>query len=213
MEHMAGHGDENHALGHNERTMMMHLMARGGGPFGHDDNGDGFTGHRGRPPLLRGRKFGADELQLVLLILLQAQASYGYELIKRLDEKSGGFYKPSPGVIYPALTWLEDVGYVTVQQEGTRKRYAIASQGEQHLADNQALSEAMMERLAQFARQMDFVTQAMREERQPFTPTLHEAIHTLRRELHQHHRSSEAVQQQVADILEQAVAALKQIPR
>lgn len=208
-EHERGFFDE-HPFG---PEFMMHMMARHDDRFGGGRFGDDFSGHHRRPPFLRGRKFGADELQLILLVLLKAQASYGYELIKRLDEKSGGFYKPSPGVIYPALTWLEDVGYVTVQHEGSRKRYALAEEGAQYLADNQSLADALFERLAAFARQMDSVNQAMREEHQPFIPQLMTMINDLRMELHGHHHSSEEVQRQAADILGEALQALKKLPR
>ncbi len=57
-----------------------------------------------------GRKFDAADLQLIILALLSEQPRHGYELIKTLEERSGGFYVPSPGVIYPALTYLEETG-------------------------------------------------------------------------------------------------------
>ncbi|WP_052130649.1 PadR family transcriptional regulator [Erwinia typographi] len=175
------------------------------GPRGGRDD----AGHRDRPSFLRGRKFGADELQLLLLSLLKDQASYGYELIKILTDKSGGFYTPSPGVIYPALTYLEDVGYVTVQQEGNRKRYAINEQGEAHLAQNQSVADALMAKLALFASHSDSVNQAMFEHRQPFSPLLTQAIHDLRSQLHQYHSSDEATQREIAEILNQALKKMR----
>ncbi|WPM84569.1 PadR family transcriptional regulator [Apirhabdus apintestini] len=203
-----------HMPGHRNRgvhAMMRMIGRRGRGMFGNSQSEDGFSGHRGRPPFLRGRKFSADELQLLLLDLLKENDSYGYELIKRLEEKSGGFYKPSPGVIYPALTWLEDVGYVTVQPEGSRKRYALAPEGAAHLTANRSFVDALIERLEKFARQMDSVAQAMREERQPFTPELMEAVHALRAQIHEHHHSNEDVQRRVAAILQDTLARLKNI--
>lgn len=186
---------------------------RGGHSDGHRGHRGGRddAGHRDRPSFLRGRKFGADELQLLLLILLKEQASYGYELIKILTEKSGGLYTPSPGVIYPALTWLEDVGYVTVQPEGNRKRFAIVAEGEAYLAENQEVAEALMARLALFASQSDSVNQAMSEHRQAFAPVLMEAIHALRSELHQFHNSEEATQREAANVIQQALAQLRAI--
>ncbi|BDH47348.1 hypothetical protein TUM12370_33920 [Salmonella enterica subsp. enterica serovar Choleraesuis] len=232
-EHQCHHDHERSHFGHrgrhhhhHGRHAMFHALAEradfvfhmagrhgGEGPFGGRGGRGGPFGPGGRPPFLRGRKFGADELQLLLLVLLKENASYGYELIKRLEEKSGGFYKPSPGVIYPALTWLEDVSYVTVQQEGTRKRYALAPEGENWLNENQAQADAMMERLAQFARQMDSMAEAMREEPADFAPELREAVHTLRHQIHAHHHSTLEVQRQVAAILETAIEELKKIGR
>lgn len=198
-----------------ERHHGRFAHRRGEGPDGHRGHGRGRggddAGHRDRPSFLRGRKFGADELQILVLTLLKEQASYGYELIKTLTEKSGGFYTPSPGVIYPALTYLEDVGYVTVQQEGNRKRYAINEQGEAWLAENQAVAEALIAKLALFARQSDTVNQAMSEHRQPFEPALMHAIHELRTQLHNYHGSSEETQQQIAAILQQTLEQLKSV--
>ncbi|MEL4013694.1 PadR family transcriptional regulator [Dryocola clanedunensis] len=200
-------GEHHH---HHHRRHAERRGGPGGGHRGHGRGGDD-AGHRDRPSFLRGRKFGADELQLLLLSMLKDRASYGYELIKILAEKSGGFYTPSPGVIYPALTYMEDVGYVNVQQEGTRKRYAINEQGEAYLADNQPTADALLAKLEMFARQSDSVNQAMFEHRQPFAPSLTQAIHDLRSQLHAYHGSSEEIQAQAADIVNQAVSQLKSI--
>ncbi|MEM6049970.1 PadR family transcriptional regulator [Erwinia sp. P7711] len=191
-----------HCSAHHGGRSDGHRGSRGG----RDD-----AGHRDRPSFLRGRKFGADELQLLLLTLLKEQASYGYELIKILSEKSGGFYTPSPGVIYPALTYLEDVGHVTVQPEGNRKRFAINAEGEAYLAQNQEVAQALMAKLALFASQSDSVNQAMSEHRQAFAPVLMEAIHSLRSELHQFHNSDEESQGKAAKIIQQALAQLRDL--
>jgi len=79
-----------------------------------------------------GRQFSADDLQLLLLALLAEQPSHGYELIKALDARSMGFYSASPGMVYPALTYLVEVGFVTVQAEGNRKRYALTDASRAH---------------------------------------------------------------------------------
>ena len=72
----------------------------------------------GRPGILgsgndftSGRKFEAVDLQLVILAFLAERPAHGYELIKTIEERSGGFYTPSPGVIYPALTYLSEIGH------------------------------------------------------------------------------------------------------
>ncbi len=125
---------------------------RGFGPFG-----AGFMGGfgAGAPGFFRsGRKLGSNELQVVLLALLAAQPSHGYELIKALEERSGGFYSPSPGMIYPALTYLEEVGYASVQAEGTRKLYRITDEGREHLRKNQALADAILSQLEQVGAKM-----------------------------------------------------------
>ena len=90
------------------------------------------------PESFRGRKMGSVDLRLVLLMLLAERPSHGYELIKALEERSGGFYSPSPGMVYPALTWLEEVGYASVTAEGAKKLYHITAEGQAYLAQNKA---------------------------------------------------------------------------
>jgi len=76
-----------------------------------------------------GRRLASGDLQLVLLALLAERASHGYELIKALQERSDGFYSPSPGMVYPALTWLEEMGYASVTCEGVKKLYSVTEAG------------------------------------------------------------------------------------
>jgi DNA-binding PadR family transcriptional regulator len=130
---------------------------RGGHGFGHF--GRRFRGGFGRGGMdfRTGRKLGAADLQLIILALLAERASHGYELIKAVEERSGGFYVPSPGVIYPALTYLEEIGYVTVEPEGTKKLYQITASGRQHLEENRSTVDAMLGELARIGRKMEHV--------------------------------------------------------
>ena len=96
----------------------------------------------------RERMFDNGEFQLVLLHLLAEKPSYGYELIKTLEEKLAGGYAPSPGVVYPTLTLLEEEGFTTASsQEGGRKVYTVTEQGRQHLAANKQRLDEVLERL------------------------------------------------------------------
>ncbi len=88
------------------------------GRFGPDFGHGGGIGGRG---FFGGRKLGSGELQLVILALLEEAPRHGYEIIKALEETSKGFYAPSPGMVYPALTYLEEVGFATVEAEGSKK--------------------------------------------------------------------------------------------
>lgn len=99
-------------------------------------------------------------LQLVILALLAEKPAHGYELIKIIEERSDGFNTPSPGVIYPALTYLEEVGHSSVAQDGGRKLYSITPQGEAHLAENRATAEAILQALSRIGRRMDEVREA-----------------------------------------------------
>lgn len=107
-----------------------------------------------------GRKVTADDLQLMLLGLLEQNPSHGYELIKALGALSNGFYTPSPGMVYPALTYLEELGYATVEQEGSKKRYHLADPGRAHLDANRERLSVMFNKLKHVARKMDWMRQA-----------------------------------------------------
>ena len=112
----------------------------------------------------------------------------------------------------PGLTWLEDVGYVTVTQEGTRKRYALAAEGTAWLAENRAMAEAILARLDHFAQQMNTMTEAMREAPTAFDPALRDAVAELRHQIHARHQSDPEVQRQMAAVLQTALEALKKLP-
>lgn len=101
-------------------------MRRGRGPFGPGGPGEHFRFHRA---------FGRGDMKFVLLELLQERPMHGYEMIKALEEKSSGFYTPSPGSIYPTLQMLEDRGFVTVQEIEGKKVYSITDAGRSMLAE------------------------------------------------------------------------------
>lgn len=132
---------------------------RHGGP-GRGAGGPGFPPGFGGDGMPRGRKFSSDDLQLLLLALLEDQPSHGYELIKALQTRSNGYYSPSPGMVYPALTYLEELGHVTVESEGNRKRYALAEEGRAHLEANREHVRMMFAKLQHIARKMDSVRRA-----------------------------------------------------
>ncbi len=101
-----------------------------------------------------GRKLAAGDLQLVLLALLEEKPAHGYELMKALEERSGGFYSPSPGMIYPQLTLIEELGYASVTEEGAKKLYTITEAGSAYLKDNRGAADAMLEQLKFLGDQM-----------------------------------------------------------
>jgi DNA-binding PadR family transcriptional regulator len=177
-----------------------------GGRGGFDGDGDG---------LPRGRKVTGDDLQLLLLALIAEEPRHGYELIKALETRSNGFYAPSPGMVYPALTYLEELGYVTVQLEGNRKRYELATPGREHLAANRERVDMMLAKLAHIAHRMDSVRRAYAGEETGETepggwlPELHEARRALKRALLGRTSASTAEQQHIAAILLRAAAEIE----
>jgi DNA-binding PadR family transcriptional regulator len=158
--HFHGHG---HHRGdsrfHDEFDPSLHAGGRHqrGGGFGRF----GFMGGMGMgPESFRGRKMGSVDLRLVLLTLLAERPSHGYELIKALEDRSGGFYSPSPGMVYPALTWLEEVGYTSVSAEGAKKLYTITDAGRAYLAEHQDAATAILDQLEQIASRLGRMREA-----------------------------------------------------
>jgi DNA-binding PadR family transcriptional regulator len=143
MHHHRHHGCQH---GQGERR-----FARGpAGDGGHHEHGHGFGRLHGR---MRGgggrsgRLFDHGELRLVVLALVAEQPRHGYELIKEIEDRVAGTYSPSPGVIYPTLTMLEELGHATVAESGGKKLYAITPEGTAWLAANQPAVDAALARM------------------------------------------------------------------
>ena len=122
---------------------------------GFDAEFDAFFGgggpRRRGGPFGGGRMFEQGDLKLVILRLLDEKPRHGYEIIKELEDRSGGRYTPSAGAIYPTLTMLEDLGYaVSTPEEGGKKVYAITDAGRAHLAEHLPLVDEIFERVNQF---------------------------------------------------------------
>jgi DNA-binding PadR family transcriptional regulator len=95
-----------------------------------------------------GRMLAQGDLRLIALALIAEQPRHGYEIIKLLEDKTAGWYSPSPGIVYPTLTYLEEAGYVTAQTEGAKKLYTITEEGRAHLAENRDFVDAVLERMS-----------------------------------------------------------------
>ena len=92
--------------------------------------------------------FDNGELRLVLLLLLEQQPRHGYDLIRAIEERTGGAYAPSPGVVYPTLTLLEDQEHIAqAVSEGSKRLYAITPAGLAHLEERRAEAEQALARL------------------------------------------------------------------
>jgi DNA-binding PadR family transcriptional regulator len=143
---------------HNHDPREWQFGRRGFGGFGRGFGGN-FDGGRG------GRGFGggafrigkmlADgDLRVVVLALLEDGPRHGYDIIKAIEERSSGVYSPSPGVVYPTLTYLEEVGYTTAASEGNKKVYAITDAGRAHLNENRELADMVLDGIEMFGRKM-----------------------------------------------------------
>jgi DNA-binding PadR family transcriptional regulator len=152
----ARHGDGRH--GEPRHCGERHAGPRGGrhergegGPWEADESGRGHGRGGGRR-----RMFDGSELRLVLLKLIADKPRHGYDLIRAIEERTNGAYAPSPGIVYPTLTLLSDMGLISEQlTEGARKQFAVTPDGSAHLADNAAEVAAMFARLDALAAQRD----------------------------------------------------------
>lgn len=145
-----------HGAGGFDRHMMRDAInatvhgGRGGwrGPFGGD-----WWAH-GERPRRRGRMFDGGELRLVLLRLIADEPRHGYDLIRAIETLTGGAYAPSPGVVYPTLTLLDEMGQIEEQQsDGAKKRFAATDAGRAHLDENAEQVGVLMARLASLGEQ------------------------------------------------------------
>ena len=120
------------------------------GPFSFDFSDEGWSG--GRRGRRARRMFESGELRLVLLKLIADEPRHGYDLIRAIEDLTGGEYAPSPGVVYPTLTLLQDMGMVEeAPGEGPRKPFQVTEEGRSHLAEREQEVEALFERLRDLA--------------------------------------------------------------
>ena len=137
----------------------------------HGGPGAPFGGRGGRG----GRFFEHGALRFVVLALIAEKPAHGYELIKQIEDKVGGAYTPSAGVVYPTLTLLEETGLIEVAAaEGNKKLYAITEAGRETIAANRAQVDAMFSRMGE----------AGRERRGGRDPRLVRSVENLRLALH-----------------------------
>ena len=198
-----------HRFFHNYFTGRRHGHHRFG-PFA-----AGFTGGMGMGgrAFRAGRRLASGDLQLVLLALLADRPSHGYELIKALEERSGGFYAPSPGMVYPALTWLDEVGYASVAAEGTKKLYSITDAGREYLKDNQDAADAMLRQLEHIGRKMGRVREIFggfdEAEELGESREIQAARRNLKQALREKRDASAQEKSRIADILNHAAAQIR----
>ena len=127
---MFGHCESRH-----ERHGKWAAGRHRGRHFGrHGMGGGGRHGMDSDDMMRAGRMLAQGDLRLVALAFIAEQPRHGYEIIKLVEEKTADWYSPSPGIIYPTLTYLEEAGYVTASTEGSKKQYAITDEGRAYLA-------------------------------------------------------------------------------
>lgn len=193
---------------HGPRGHIHSLFAIGrhGRRHGFRGGGGGFwgAGGGGVPP---SRKLSSAEVQLLLLALLDKAPAHGYELIRAIEERSGGFYAPSPGVIYPALTYLHEIGHAAAEADGNRKQYHLTDEGRGFLAANRERADGILDALARIGARMEGVREAFAgvDDADPAgSEDLHRARHALRHALIRKRGCAAEEARRIARILERA---------
>jgi len=148
-------------------------------PREHSDSRDSFEKRPGRERGGRGpRVFAPGDLKLLLLALIAEQPCHGYDMIRQIEGMFDGAYSPSPGVIYPTLTFLEESELVEGDADGGKKRYTITDAGRLSLGEQAIALEGVRMRI-------DVSKRSLRGHDRP--PEIHEAVHNLRHALQLHH--------------------------
>ncbi|BCG93442.1 PadR family transcriptional regulator [Mesorhizobium sp. 131-2-1] len=215
-----------HPFGERAERAFMHMAGkfggRGGfGPFGHGMRGGG----RGGPgDMFRaGRMLADGDLKLITLSLLAEAPRHGYDIIKALEERTSGIYSPSPGVVYPTLTFLEEAGYATSSAEGNKKVFSITEAGKAHLDENREMIDHVLDHLERFGRKMakardwfgwnDDSEEGGRRGRHEKRDAFRAVRHRLRAALSEIVDAPEDKQAQAMSILEDAAEALEALSR
>jgi DNA-binding PadR family transcriptional regulator len=179
-----------------------HGMGGRGGGWGDKDPDD----------ILRAKRMLAQgDLRLIALALIAEQPRHGYEIIKLLEEKTSDWYSPSPGIVYPTLTYLEEAGYVTGSAEGSKKLYAITDEGRAYLKSNQEVVDAVLDRLNALGERVGRWRRAVRERenRRELPPLIEAALAHLREVAAKRLESDADTEASLAEVLAAAAADLQ----
>jgi DNA-binding PadR family transcriptional regulator len=118
------------------------------GPF-HGGDWAGMWGKR-EGPGFKWRFFDRGDLKFVILRMVRNKPMHGYEVMRALEEESGGWYKASAGSVYPTLQMLEDQGYISSQEQDGKKVYSITEAGQKHLDENSDVVDEIVDRVSDF---------------------------------------------------------------
>lgn len=185
----------------------------GGFGFGGRHGMGGFGGGRDAEDWMRARRMLAQgDLRLVALALIAEAPRHGYEIIKLLEEKTADWYSPSPGIIYPTLTYLEEAGYVTGSTEGAKKLYTITEEGRAYLAANRDVVDAILDRLTALGERVSRWRRTVRGEREAgrsLPPLVQAAIDHLRETVSKRLEDDAAAEASLVEILARTDAELQ----
>jgi DNA-binding PadR family transcriptional regulator len=170
--------------------------------FGTRSAGRGGGGPRG--PRGRKRMFESGELRLVLLRMIADEPRHGYELIKAIEDLTGGDYAPSPGIVYPTLSMLEDIGFIDEADSPDSKRtFEATDAGRAHLDENADEVEGLMDRLSGMGRRKE-----KREQRPEVGRAVGNLMHAIRNRIGRDGWNEELFDELV-DVLDEAAKRIE----
>src|ERR1700728_2810158 len=186
----------------------------GGGRFGFGGRGNWDFGGRDPEDWMRAKRMLAQgDLRLIALALIAEAPRHGYEIIKTLEEKTGEWYSPSPGIIYPTLTYLEEAGHVTASAEGSKKLYTITDEGRAYLAANRELVHVVLDRLAAIGervRRWRRDSRGERENRRTLPPLVEATLDHLREAVGKRLDNDAEAEARLVEIIARTVTELQQ---
>ena len=172
----------------------------------------GFSGRDAEDWMCARQTLAHGDLRLVALALIAEAPRHGYDIIKRLQEKTGGWYSPSPGIVYPTLASLQQAGYVTASTEGSRKRYLITAEGRAHVEANRDLVETILDRLTALGERVSRWRRSMRDEHdagRALPPLVKVALDHLRETISNRLEGEADIESQLVEILVRAAAQIQ----
>ena len=159
-----------------------------------------------------GRMLAQGDLRLVALALIAQAPRHGYEIIKLVEEKTADWYSPSPGIVYPTLTYLEEAGYVTASTEGSKKLYTITDEGRAYLETNRDLVDVVLDRLTALGERVNRWRRAARgerDDRRTLPPLVEAAFDHLRETVGKRLEGDADAEARLVEILARADAELQ----
>jgi DNA-binding PadR family transcriptional regulator len=159
-----------------------------------------------------GRMLAQGDLRLIALAFIAEAPRHGYEIIKLVEEKTADWYSPSPGIVYPTLTYLEEAGYVTAATEGSKKLYTISDEGRAYLTANRHVADVVLARLTALgerAARMQRASEDERDSRRALSPLVDAALAHLRETVGKRLANDADAEARLVEILARAAADLQ----
>ena len=197
-----------------DRSQWLQRGFRGeSGGRGQRDGGRsrGFGGGNGNFRMMK-RLLAHGDLKLLALLLIEEKPRHGYELIKLIESKSSQQYAPSPGVIYPTLTYLEEVSFVKVENESDKKQYSITEDGKKYLEENREIAVATLKQLEEMGARIASVKSEnndLSEIEESDIFEIRNAVHAIKFELRSSPKKTKQNKKDILEILDRALLEIK----